>query len=171
MKTRTHDNNTRGQALIELALVLPLLVLLVVGVFDFSRAIHANNIISNVSREGANLSSRTSFAAQDIMNVLADTAQPLKMQNNGMMYITVVTGVTGGDPAIQLQTGWQNSSLKNTISSRLGTSVNPTTHSLAALNLQTGQTVNVVEVFYNYQSLFSSNAARLGRQLYSRTIL
>ena len=53
----------------------------------------------------------------------------------------------------------------------MGTPANPTTHRLATLNLQTGQTANAVEVFYNYQSLFSSNVARLSRQFYSMTIL
>ena len=38
-----HDS---GQALVELALILFLLALLFMGVFDFSRAIQANDIIT-----------------------------------------------------------------------------------------------------------------------------
>jgi Flp pilus assembly protein TadG len=174
MKSRANDTANKGQALLELAVVLPLLVLLLLGVFDFARAIRANNAISNMSREGANLASRTSLATQDIMNTLAATAQPLTMQNNGMIYITVVQGVAGGDPQIQTQVGWQNSILGNTIHSRIGTPTasnpNPTALNLGAINLAAGQTAYVVEVFYNFQSLFSSNVARLGSQFYSRTI-
>ena len=85
MKTRTHDNIDSGQAMIELALVLLFLVSLLLGVFDFARAIRTNNTIANMSREGANLASRTALAQQDIMNTLADTAQPLNMQSNGTM--------------------------------------------------------------------------------------
>lgn len=49
-----HDRQ-RGQALVEFALILPLLVLLLVGVFDFGRAIYAYNTISNAARQGARL--------------------------------------------------------------------------------------------------------------------
>ena len=170
MKTRANHTRNSGQAMIELAVVLPILVLLILGVFDFACAIRSNNTISNMSREGANLASRTSLAQQDIMNAIAGTAQQMNMQNNGMMYITVLDGVSGGDPTIQSQYAWSGSSLSNKPASQLGTQAMPTTHSLATLKLQTGQTANVVEVFYIYQSLFSSNAARLKKQFYSRTI-
>jgi Flp pilus assembly protein TadG len=65
---------------VELALVLPILVTLALGIFDLSCAIRANNILINVSREGASLALRTSrsaISAEDLMNSLAATAQPL----------------------------------------------------------------------------------------------
>jgi len=88
-----------GAALIELAIILPLLFLLVFGVFEFGRAIHAKNIITNMSREGANLASRTSSTTQEIMNAIASTAQPLAMTTNGMLFITEVRG-QGSDPTV-----------------------------------------------------------------------
>jgi Flp pilus assembly protein TadG len=48
-RTRTA---TRGQALVEFALTIPLLLLLTVGLFDFGRAIYAYNTISNAARAG-----------------------------------------------------------------------------------------------------------------------
>lgn len=42
-----------GQALVEIALILPVLVLILMGVFDFGRAFYAYNAISNGAREGA----------------------------------------------------------------------------------------------------------------------
>jgi hypothetical protein len=88
-----------------------------------------------------------------------------------MIYITVLNGVTGGDPTIPNQYSWSGSTLSPKPGSKLGTSASPTTHSLATLNLQTGQSATAVEVFYNYQSLFSFNTARLSRQFYSMTVL
>jgi len=170
MNNHTKNTRMRGQAMIEFAMVLPLLVVVLLGIFDFARAIRAHNTISNVSREGANLVSRSSLAQQDIMNAIANTAQQLNMQQNGMMYITVVNGVTGSDPTIQSQYSWSGSTLSNKPASKLGTQASPTTHSLTALNLQTGQSANVVEVFYIYQSLFANNATKLTKQIYSRTI-
>jgi Flp pilus assembly protein TadG len=41
----------RGQTLVEFALILPIFVLLLVGIFDFGRAIYAYNTISNAARE------------------------------------------------------------------------------------------------------------------------
>lgn len=43
----------RGQSLIEVALVLPLLIVVVLGTFDFGRAIFAFNSVSNAARTSA----------------------------------------------------------------------------------------------------------------------
>lgn len=43
----------RGQALVELALVLPLLILLLMGTIEFGRIFHSYLVITNASREGA----------------------------------------------------------------------------------------------------------------------
>jgi hypothetical protein len=50
----THSEK-RGQALVEFALILPILVLLLLGVFDFGRAIYAFNTVNNAARQGARL--------------------------------------------------------------------------------------------------------------------
>lgn len=83
---------SKGQSLIELALILPVLLLLALGVVDFARAIQFNNILVSMSREGANLASRTSYTPQSIIAVLNNTAEPMVMATNGMMYITRIMG-------------------------------------------------------------------------------
>ena len=45
----------RGQALVEFALVLPLLVLLMLGLFDLGRAVYAFSTVNNAAREGGRL--------------------------------------------------------------------------------------------------------------------
>jgi len=52
-RNRDHSVGERGQALVEFALILPVLVLILMGVFDFGRAFFAYNAISNGAREGA----------------------------------------------------------------------------------------------------------------------
>jgi hypothetical protein len=112
IKNRVVRKVSSGQSFIEFAIVLPLLLLLGLGVFEFGRAIHAKNIITNMSREGANLASRTSTAPQDIMDALAATAQPLKMSKTdsnksfGMMYITKVSGKSDGNIEVVTQYKW-----------------------------------------------------------------
>ncbi len=45
--------NDRGAAMIEMALTLPLLLLLSVGVFEFGRAFQTWQVLTNATREGA----------------------------------------------------------------------------------------------------------------------
>ncbi len=49
------SRDRRGQSMVEFALVLPIFVLILVGIFDFGRGIYAFNTISNAAREGARL--------------------------------------------------------------------------------------------------------------------
>jgi Flp pilus assembly protein TadG len=42
-----------GQSLTEFALVLPVLMLLVIAVLDFGRAVYAYSVVANAAREGA----------------------------------------------------------------------------------------------------------------------
>lgn len=49
--TLSHGDS-RGQSLVETALVLPIFILMLLGLFDFGRAIYAWNTIGNAAREG-----------------------------------------------------------------------------------------------------------------------
>ena len=54
---------SRGQSLLEFALVLPLLLVLVLGAMDFGRMFYTKIVLTNAAREGANyLSYHTSDA-------------------------------------------------------------------------------------------------------------
>lgn len=43
----------RGQALVELALILPILIVILMGTMEFGRIFHSYLVITNASREGA----------------------------------------------------------------------------------------------------------------------
>ena len=45
----------RGQAMVEMALILPVLLLLVVGMMEFARAWNAKQVLTDAAREGARL--------------------------------------------------------------------------------------------------------------------
>lgn len=153
-----------GQAMVEAAIVLPLLVLLVIGVFEYSRSIQANNIVVAMSREAANLASRTGAAPQDIMDAVGDTAQPLVMPAQGMIYITKVTGVTiGGSvktviatPSDQAKWAKGGYSVASKIGAPRGTNyvVNIPDGRGGNLKLGNGDVAFVTEVFYNYTVTF-----------------
>lgn len=52
---RRQRRHRRGQALVEFALVLPVLILFLVGIFDFGRAVYAFNTVNNAAREAVRL--------------------------------------------------------------------------------------------------------------------
>jgi hypothetical protein len=159
---------TAGQSAVELALVLPLLLILALGVFEFSRAIQANSIITNMSREGASLASRTSRDQQDIMNSLAYAAQPLTMDTDGMMYLTEVKNVVGV-PTIQLP---QKALRANTVS-LLNSRIDQTNVAdcLGGIVIPDGQTVYIFEVVYRYNFVFKTSSPLLDTTLLDPTIL
>jgi Flp pilus assembly protein TadG len=51
----TRHSRARGQTLVEFALVIPILIVMLMGIFDLGRAIFAYNAITNAAREGARL--------------------------------------------------------------------------------------------------------------------
>ena len=55
---RRDRGGQRGATLVELALLLPILVVMVLGIIDFGRLIHARLVMTNVSREGGSIGSR-----------------------------------------------------------------------------------------------------------------
>jgi hypothetical protein len=54
--------NRRGQSLVEFALILPILLILLLGILDFGRAVAAYNSVSNGARSGV----RVAIVNQDL---------------------------------------------------------------------------------------------------------
>jgi Flp pilus assembly protein TadG len=52
---RRPDEQPRGQTLVEFALIVPVFILILVGLFDLGRGVYAFNTISNASREGVRI--------------------------------------------------------------------------------------------------------------------
>ena len=161
----------KGQAVVELALVLPLICLLLFGVFDYSRAIHAKSIITQMSREGANLVARpnTSLTGDDdtdfqnAMYFIAKDASQLDMQHWGMMYITKVQYVASSNRmTVNVKVPWNqgNSSLTSKLPAENN---NVTASQLGNINLSDANPVAyVVEVFYQYNSIFLKRQLNIG---------
>jgi hypothetical protein len=53
------QSDQKGQAMVELALLLPLLFLIVFGITEFGRAFYIQNALTNAAREGARRASVT----------------------------------------------------------------------------------------------------------------
>lgn len=169
-----------GIATVELGLVLPILLAMALGVIDLSRAIQFNNVLINLSREGANLAARTTESPQYILKTLMDTAAPLPMNTEGMMIITKLVGRADGQANVEAQYR-PASGGKLTLASALwactswganGVCTMPTTRPIIplAVALNDGETVYAVESFCDY-TLFSRYVLSSDPHLYSITIL
>lgn len=173
-------NKSRGLAAPEMVIVVPIFLLLMFGVFELSRAIQANNIVVNMSREGANLASRsTKETPQEIMGALAMTTDPLKMDDYGLIYITVVVGKEGASPFVLEQHMWTGSGYAEPSRVWAGCTSwtggacnvpNQAPPAVVPLALNDGETVYAVEVFYDYQNV-TSYVISDGPVLYSLALL
>ncbi|PUA17741.1 TadE/TadG family type IV pilus assembly protein [Glaciimonas sp. PCH181] len=187
-----------GIVAVEFALILPVLTLLSIPVVDCARAIQANTILINISREGANIASRgaslTSTSSQNLMTALASTAPPLDMSTRGMIYISKVMGHLQGGVVrnvILEQYRWQGSTgyfpastistCSNWASDGSCSSIPSNPDSASTANAMTGlladgEVVYAVEAFYNFNMFFNGlnvgtgTIGQIGPNLYAATI-
>jgi Flp pilus assembly protein TadG len=83
-----HDSQ-RGQSLVETALIVPVLLLIFMGLFDFGRAIFAYNSVSEAARNGARVAIVNQTPA-DICRVAAERATGLGMPTTCAPNVTAV---------------------------------------------------------------------------------
>lgn len=158
MKKTPMMTDNRGIAALELAIVLPILCMMLFAIIDIGMLVDSRLIITNLSREGANLLSRDLKGGTDLLSYLTSSSSPLDMVNSGKIYATTISsGQTSQspDPVITSQVSTGNLSVSSGISSdapQMGLPVamynhlvfNPTNHVADILG------VSVVEVFYQY---------------------
>jgi Flp pilus assembly protein TadG len=148
--------NQSGQALVEFSLVLLSLVFLVFCLMDFCVAIYEKQLLTNLSREAANLAARgAGTSEQVIMNNALDAieqeATPLNLTSaSGKVILSSVTNNGSGHMFIKLQV----SAGSLNVHSKLGTGVGANvTTTLPTTNLvQVGGTCYVAEIFYLYKA-------------------
>ena len=82
----SHRRRHRGQGMVEFSLVGPLLLLVIIGLVDFARAVQANSTVAEAARQGAR---------QAIADALASDS-PFSAYNNrpcsGQVFTTNQTG-------------------------------------------------------------------------------
>ncbi len=70
-RTRTRNRRDRGQALVELALIAPILIILMLGVIDYGRVYFAYVSVTNGARIGADYASGSATKAADTAGIKA----------------------------------------------------------------------------------------------------
>jgi Flp pilus assembly protein TadG len=154
----------RANALVELAICLPLMLTLVFGLIDFSRMILDKQIMAGISRQGSDLASRTydgnTASLQNVVSSLVTQGTALNIGTNGRIIVTVVADDSnnGGNPTIEDQAespsppGIAATSQVGILSTT--TKKNSATMPAdATLVLSAGRSFYVTEVFYSYSPI------------------
>jgi hypothetical protein len=154
-----------GATLVELALLLPILVVMVLGIIDFGRLIHARLVMTNVSREGGSIGSRADQQGnQQLITALQHSAAPFTI--NGADGRIIITRISAGLNALNPQPfiEWREtggaldepSRITGNVGQTPGGLVNPL---FGRLQFNTAQNdsdiaeVTIVEVFYLYRPI------------------
>ena len=87
---------SEGQSVVELALVLPLILLLVLGVIEMGYALYEDHLIIKLAREGSNLISRQSTFTEVEAALQAAASAPVTFDANGKLILSVIKLGTGG---------------------------------------------------------------------------
>jgi hypothetical protein len=101
-KFRKSNGGERGAAAVELAVILPTLLIMVFGVVDLGRLIQARLIVANVSREGGSLVSRGFSSGVDLLNLLLSSGAPLDLNASGKIFVSRIrAGTPTSEPYVE----------------------------------------------------------------------
>ena len=93
MTNQTRLVSARGQSMIEMAIVLPLVVVTILGLIDISYALLDQHVVTKLTREGSNLISRDT-SLQDAVNALKSmSSRPVDFSSTSTVIFSVVKRV------------------------------------------------------------------------------
>jgi Flp pilus assembly pilin Flp len=152
-----------GAAALEMAIILPLILIILFGIIDFGRLLSARLVLTNVAREGGSLASRDIQAASNLISMLQVAGSPLDLVSAGQIYITQIdagssasspyptinsaSSASGGNLSVQSSIGsvWPNLGLPSNIYQHLVFNSSQNTSDISG--------VTVVEVYYKYKPI------------------
>jgi Flp pilus assembly protein TadG len=137
-------NDESGQAIIELALTLPLLLLIIMGVFDFGLMFQRYEVVTNAAREGARV------------GVLPDYVDPHQAEIHAGNYLTA-SGINAGGAVYTAGCGGAISAGRICISAQSQTETIPATATSAAKTID----AMMVTVTYDHDHIFVGPISRL----------
>jgi len=102
-RRRPRLGDDRGSELIELAIVLPLLLIMAAAIVDFGFMFQRYEVLTNAAREGARLGSLPGYSVADVQNRVTDYLNVAGMSGApapSVTYSNVAIG--GGGPTINM---------------------------------------------------------------------
>jgi Flp pilus assembly protein TadG len=142
---RIHDR--AGQAALEFFFVGSILLVLSFGVIDIARALIARQVLTSVTREGANLASRT-MSLSNAVNAVITSATPLDLSRNGYVILSTVARDNTGNAKVTAQYAQGGAASTSRVGQPNGAATMP-----SASYPANGDSVVVAEVFYHYAAI------------------
>ena len=144
----------RGSVLMELAIGLPILVMILLGCFEAARFVLLDQKLARVAASTSDLVAQAEGISEaqitDLFSAADASAMPFDLAGTGRVIISSVTKPTTADPTV----AWQRiSSGTVAATSAIGTAGQTATLP-AGLSLRQGENIIVAEVFYNYTPVF-----------------
>jgi Flp pilus assembly protein TadG len=90
----TRRRNERGAAMLEVALTIPIILLICVGIFEFGRAFQTWQVLTNAAREGARVSITPDATVSDVQSVVTGYMVSGSLSNYAGATINVNRGAT-----------------------------------------------------------------------------
>ena len=95
MKRRPHWLRDEGSELIEFALVTPILILLLAGIFDFGMMFRSYEAVTNAAREGARVGVLPGYADADVQTRVNDYLAGSGLTGPRVITVTSIPQATG----------------------------------------------------------------------------
>jgi len=168
-------SSKKGQALVELTLLSPLLVLLAYGSIEVANVISTYITLTHTTREGANLTSRGT-QPNDALDAIITAASPV-LRNDNLTHWNVIYSKIVQDPAVPCAQAPCTYEVASQIvrgsmgqSSKIG-SVNQKVTLAGISSVGPGQTFHAIEVFFDYRSsILTFVGTEISPTIYDRTI-
>jgi len=134
-----------GQGVAEFALALPVILVILLGMVEFSHAYDRVHGLAGLSREGANIAARGSALSEVLTTVVAN-GETLDMTDRGGAIVSRVV-VESGQPVVMAQVA----SVGYEGYSRITAADSTAANWIALAGFAEGSTHYTVEVFLNYE--------------------
>ena len=95
MRRRSHWLSEEGSELIEFALVMPILILLLAGIFDFGMMFRSFEAVTNAAREGARVGVLPGYGTADVQTRVNDYLAVSGLTGARVINVTAVQQATG----------------------------------------------------------------------------
>jgi TadE-like protein len=160
-----------GQALLELAISLLVLVTSAYFIIDVSRALYYKQVMRALSGEGSSMASRGTSTLQSAQTVLSDAGTDLNLATSGCIIVSSITNTGSGDTPLRV-TGQSFAGSCTGISSKVGCYPPPSNCGIATIPseavsaLGTDQSLYVTEIYYTFKPATPIGGSIVPERLY-----
>jgi Flp pilus assembly protein TadG len=156
----------RGSVLMELAIGLPILVMILLGCFEAARYALLEQKLGRVAASTADLVAQSGGITEgqitDLFTAADSTAAPFDLASGGRVIITSVTRPTTAAATV----AWQRISTGTVSATSAIGSTGQTATLPTGLTLRQGENIIVAEVFYSYSPVFFGTTPFMKASLY-----